>query len=166
MSRPTVPVHPVPVDVAPLAIVVTRGEGGDAITLVQLSKVCAYKRCNFRIRVGVIGTRPPIVFLPFPCAIWSFLFRRRCLLITLRCFGRWLFVLSGEQSWGNIFVIFGRWTQTLMELDQGTVEHLLGQRCLCGVSRLPNTKSTSCSLSGHCRLDKYSQILRVGECNP
>ena len=38
---PTMQIHPVPVDIPPLAIlvVVTRGMGGDASSLVQLSKV-------------------------------------------------------------------------------------------------------------------------------
>ena len=44
-------VHPVPVYVAPLAIVVTRWKGGDASSLVQLSKVFTNKRHNFSIGV-------------------------------------------------------------------------------------------------------------------
>ena len=41
---PTVSVHPVPVDIAPLAIVATRWKGSDASSIVQLSKVCAMQR--------------------------------------------------------------------------------------------------------------------------
>ena len=77
---PTVPIHPVPVHIPMLAIVVTRGKGGDASSLVQLSTVFANKR---QFTIGVIRTvtprRPPIEFLPFPCAIWFSLIRRQCL---------------------------------------------------------------------------------------
>ena len=44
VREPTMQIHPVPVNIPTLAIVVTRGKGGDASSLVQLSKVCANKR--------------------------------------------------------------------------------------------------------------------------
>ena len=90
-------VHPVPVHIPTLAIVVTRGKGGDT-----------------SFSIGVIGTRPLMAFLPFPCAIWSSLFRNRCLpiagMIALQYFGRCLFVLIRKGIIlirGSIVVIFG-----------------------------------------------------------
>ena len=54
--------------------------------------------------------------------------------IALQCFGLWLFVLVRRGNIlirGSIVVILCRWSW----IREGTVEHLLGHRCLCGVKQ-------------------------------
>ena len=66
---PTMAVHPVAVNAASLAIVVTRWKGSDPSFLVQVDKVSIYKGHNFCI--GIVLTRPLILTFPLPGAIGS-----------------------------------------------------------------------------------------------
>ena len=135
-------------------------------------KIAANKGYCFSI--GVVGTRPPIVFPPLACVIWPSLFRSRCLTVALQCFRGLLFVIIIEEikrtrvTSGSIVLIISlcassRWRWIRKQLNGSSdIAASVVQ------SRLPNTGRTGCTLVqifGDGGLEQYSKINWVGN-NP
>ena len=78
--------------------------------------------------------------------------------------------LSGEESSSSGAASSSSWVSAPAADGAGSERELSNTHLDIAASvvnsRLRNTKPSSCTLSGHGRLEKYSKITRAGECNP